>query len=110
MVLGAGLIYWRTAATWSLLLLAGFGILFLLALLAPKLYAPIGALFRGLEKGMLRLFTWSLLAVIFALVFVPAGLVQRLRGRSAFSRRKSMDTYWRDCRSEPVAEAFGRQF
>lgn len=72
----------------------------LVALLA--LISPLG-LYKGFTKALDRFahavgagVTWVLMTVLFYLVFLPAGLILRARGKLGISRGadRSLSTYW----------------
>jgi hypothetical protein len=72
----------------------------LVALLA--LASPLGGykvLLRGLDAfahAVGAAFTWGLMAILFYLVFLPAGLILRARGKLGVSKHadKRLPTYW----------------
>lgn len=110
MAIGAGVIEWKTKALWAESLLAVLIVLLAVAILAPRLYQPVEAGLDWVQEATLRLVTWTLLALVFALVFVPASLWLRITKGSRVLRSRKTDTYWRDCRPREADKFFGRQF
>ena len=96
---------------------AGIAVAF--ALLAVA--SPLGA-YKGVLKALDRFahfvgaaVTWVLMTVLFYLVFLPAGLVLRARGRLGISRGadRNLPTYWIDTAERERArtpESYRKQF
>jgi len=96
---------------------AGIAVCF--ALLAVA--SPLGA-YKGVLKALDRFahfvgaaVTWVLMTVLFYLVFLPAGLVLRARGRLHISRgaERGLGTYWIDTAERERArtpESYRKQF
>lgn len=78
----------------------------------PGVYAAIEAFGRRLGVWAGAALTWLLLVPVWLLVFVPAGLVLRLRGRDPLHRapRAAGLTYWIPRRRRPGPEEYARQF
>jgi hypothetical protein len=110
MVLGAALICWRDrSAHWPWVLLAlGLGLL-LVALFWQAGYRPIDRALKRLQKITVHVFSWAVLLVVFALIFVPGRWILRSRLR-AFWRRGKLDTYWVDGPAPSESQDFQRQF
>ena len=105
-----GWLRWRTP--WSLTLLLVAAALLALALLAPRLFAPI-------ERGLARFgrlvaiaFTWLVLSLLFVAIFVPGRVLLALRRRDPLHRRPEprRDTYWEPLPPAPGPAHFRRQF
>jgi hypothetical protein len=110
MAAGSGVLWWETRAPWAVGLLGIFTLLLVLAAAAPRAYAPVARSLDGLQDGVLRLFTWLVLGLVFVFIFIPAGVLMRMLGRSRVLRHRKEDTYWREGRPADPATSFGQQF
>jgi hypothetical protein len=110
-LLVAGYWVWRSRAAWSVALLAAVAVVFLLAVFAPRAFAPVQRVLDAITGVILQVVTYVLLALVFALVFVPGRLVLRLRRRDVLQRAKDAQaaTYWEPVRTIEGGD-FGRQF
>lgn len=112
MALGGVLLAWRTAAIWALgvaLLLVSF---LLLAVVFPRVYVPIARGLDRLETMTVKAVSWTILALVFTVIFIP--------GRFFFSRRRmrwtfrrdsaTTGTLWETCTRDADSTSFGRQF
>jgi uncharacterized membrane protein (GlpM family) len=94
----AALLHYAVHKERSAMVVAAIAVL--VALLA--LASPLGAykvLIRGLDvfaHAVGAVVTWGLMAILFYLVFLPAGLVLRARGKLGVSKGadKRLPTYW----------------
>jgi MFS superfamily sulfate permease-like transporter len=88
-----------------------------IALLA--LASPLGV-YKGLSRALERLaravgsgLTWVLLTLLFYLVFLPVGVVLRMRGRLGISRGadRRLATYWTSTEGrQRTPESYRKQF
>lgn len=86
------------------------GVLALLSWAAPRLAEPIHrALDRAVEL-LLAALTWCLLALVFAIIFVPGRLVLGRARRPLAGAPAAGSTYWRPCRARNDARSFERQY
>lgn len=78
----------------------------------PGAYAAIENFGRRLGVWVGTALTWLTLVPLWLLVFVPVGLVLRLRGRDPLHRapRAAGLTYWIPRRRRPAPEEYSRQF
>jgi len=110
MVCGASVLWWRTRAVWAEALFGVSALLVVLLLIAPAAYRPIERALEWLQQLILGVFTWSLLALVFVFIFLPAGIWLRISGSSRLRRSRKADTYWRPSRPRNSAKFFGQQF
>jgi hypothetical protein len=98
-------LHWHTSAGLFLLCLAGSALL--LALLAPRLWAPLGSAVERLIALLLRALTWLLLLLLFIAVFIPGRLLLLLLRRDPLQRRcePGRPSYW-----EPLPARSTRHF
>jgi len=91
----------------ALLLLCCAGTVFVLSLLAPSLWAPLGRAVNKLVALLLQGLTWLLLLLLFVGLFIPGRLLLLLLRRDPLDR--SLDagrkSYW-----EPLAPRQPRHF
>lgn len=92
------------------------GIAILIGLLA--LASPLG-LYKGLTRALDRFahfvgsgVTWVLMPILFYVVFLPIGLLLRMRGKLAISKSADprMTTYWKTTERERTPESYRKQF
>ncbi|MFT3830996.1 MAG: hypothetical protein QM691_14940 [Opitutaceae bacterium] len=105
-----GWLRWRTP--WSLaLLLIATGLL-ALALLAPRLYAPIERRLTCFGQLVAIAFTWLVLGLLFFLLFTPVRLLLALFRRDPLRRRPDprRASYWEPLPPASGADRFRRQF
>lgn len=109
MVVGAGLLFWRTGAGWAVVLTFVTGGLLALALVLPRVYAPVSRGLDRIQNLTLRAFTWIVLAFVFALIFIPGRLFFRRGHKDRFSRNRRTDTYWTTAKATS-ASSFDKQY
>ncbi len=104
--------WWRAPSVWTLALMAVTGALLLMAVVLPRAYAPVQAVFEALATLIARGVTLLLLGLVFALVFVPGRLVLALRRRDPLHRRREpgRTTYWTAAESPAGTDHFRHQF
>jgi hypothetical protein len=87
-------------------------VLLVLNLASPAASARIEAWGTSFGRFVGAVLSWLLLVPTFVLVFVPAGVVMRLRGRDPMRRkpRESGLSYWVPRRLPFVPEHYARQF
>jgi hypothetical protein len=96
--IGGTVAWWHWRSPWAAALACLTGALLVVALVAPRAYAPV---YRGLDRivrGLLQAFTWVVLGLVFALVFVPGRIVLTLRRHDPLHRRPdpACASYWHD--------------
>ena len=101
---------WRTETGWALGLAVVMGILLVVALVWPAGYAPVSRSLDRLQRRTVRAFSWFILGVVFAAIFVPGRVIIWLLGRARLRRRQKRDTYWDPYQPTPAVESFDRQF
>ena len=110
MVLGAALICWRDrSAHWPWVLLAVALGLLLVARFWRAGYRLMHRALEPFQEITVRVFSWTVLFAVFALIFVPGRWILRSRLR-AFWRRDKVDTYWIDGPLPSESQDFQRQF
>ena len=94
-VLG-GLLWWRGITAVPPYLWSVAGVLWLLALLAPRLLAPLEKAMAAIFRAVAGVITSVLLTVFFFLVLTPFGFVIRLGRKDPLGRRFDKDraSYW----------------
>ncbi len=86
-------------------------LLAVLALVAPRLYAPVQWALEGFGRAVARGVTWVVLGLLFVGVFIPGRLLLALRRKDPLQlRRPAVDSYWELPRPSRGAESFDRQF
>jgi hypothetical protein len=97
----------------TMLLSACGAALILFGLLAPTALGPLNKAWMRLGLVMAAIINPLIMLLMFLLVFTPAAVAMRLKGRDALLlRRKPEDaTYWHERgQLEPPASRLGRQF
>jgi hypothetical protein len=111
--IGGAVAWWHWRAPWTAALALVTSAQLLIAIAAPRAYAPIYRVLDGLVRGVLQAITWLLLGFVFAFVFVPGRIILALRGRDPLARRPdpALVTYWQDSRRPgDAAKHFRAQF
>jgi hypothetical protein len=95
-LLWAALLWWRGHPAPVPWLVGASPVLVGLALLWPAALGPLHRVWMPAAKGLAKVLTWVLLAVVFYLVFTPFGLAMRLFGRDPLERRirRGPGSYW----------------
>lgn len=98
----AATVWLRWGTSWSLGILAVATLLLVLALFAPRAYAPIQTALTRLGRAIAVTLTWLLLGLVFLAIFVPGRLLLARRRRDPLQRRHDPErsTYW-----EPLSPA-----
>lgn len=94
---------------WGLWAAAGIA---LVALLLPGLLAPLNHVFRWFSHRVGLAVQTVVTALLFALVFVPLGLIMRrgLRERLGFVFDRNAESYWTRRKPPEIAPDMRRQF
>jgi len=94
--IGGAVAWWHWRAPWATALALVTSSLLLVAVFAPRAYAPVYRVLDGIVRGLLQAITWLILGLVFALVFIPGRLVLLLRRRDPLQRSPdpSCATYW----------------
>lgn len=103
--------HWRGPALAALAITTGA--LLLLAVFAPRAYAPVFRVLDLIVHGILQTITWTLLGLVFVIVFIPGHLVLALRRSDPLDRRPTTKrtTAWHEVRpSIDAAKHFRAQF
>lgn len=105
-----GWLRWRTP--WSLALLLIATSLLTLALLAPRVSAPIERRLAHFGQLFAIAFTWLVLGLLFFLLFTPVRLLLALFRRDPLQRRPDprRASYWEPLPPAPAPERFNRQY
>jgi multidrug efflux pump subunit AcrB len=96
--IGGALAWWHWRGPWLAAVAILTTTLLTIAVLLPRVYAPVFAFLDGLMRKLLQAFTWLILGCVFLLVFVPGRLVLALRRQDPLARRPepARATYWHD--------------
>ena len=96
-VLG-GILYWRGITAAPPYLWGVAGVLWLLALLAPKLLWPLEKVMATIFRAVTAALTAVLLTVFFFLIFTPIGLILQLTRKDPLGKRfdRQRASYWFD--------------
>jgi Saxitoxin biosynthesis operon protein SxtJ len=70
------------------------GLLILAGVAVPTRLGPVQRGWMGLAHAISKVTTPIVLAVMYFVVIVPAGLVMRLAGRKSLARPRNATTYW----------------
>lgn len=91
----------------ALVLFCCAGSVFLLSLLVPALWAPLGRAVNKLVALLLQALTWLLLLLLFVCLFIPGRLLLLLLRRDPLDRAfdPSRRSYW-----EPLPARHARRF
>ena len=75
-----------------------------LALIRPQVFTPIAAVWMKLARALEAVVSPLAMAVIYTLLFVPTGLIRRLRGVDTLNMKpdKTAETYWKATPQEEV--------
>ena len=92
-------VLWRNSPVVPWLALGIAAALGVLSLIAPILLKPLNILWFKFGLALHRLVNPIVMLIIFALVFVPAGMIMRIWRDPLRSRRTAASSYWID-RSE----------
>ena len=101
---------WETPWSFGILTLAT--LLLALALLAPQVYAPIQTVLTRLGRAIAVGFTWSLLSLVYLVIFTPGRLLLALRRRDPLQRRPdpARTTYWEPLPPATSPDRFEHQY
>ena len=96
-VLG-GILWWRGITAVPPYLWGVAGVLWLLALVAPKLLAPLEKVMATIFRAVTAALTAVLLTVFFFLIVTPIGLILRLTRKDPLGKRfdRERASYWVD--------------
>lgn len=78
---GGALAWWHWRGPWFAALALVLASLLVLAIVLPRAYAPVFAVLDGLVRLILQAITWTLLALVFAVVFIPGRVLLALLRR-----------------------------
>jgi hypothetical protein len=94
-VLG-GILWWRGITAAPPYLWGVAAVLWLLALVAPRLLAPVEKVMATIFRAVTAALTAVLLTVFFFLIITPIGLIMRLTGKELLGKRfdRQRATYW----------------
>jgi hypothetical protein len=108
----AATVWLRWGTSWSLGILALATLLLVLALFAPRTYAPIQAILTRLGHTVAVALAWLLLGLVFLAIFVPGRLLLALRRRDPLQRRPNpaRTTYWEPLSPATDPDRFKRQY
>jgi hypothetical protein len=112
-LVGAAIAWWVWGAAAFVVLAALFALLLVLSIVCPRAYEPVHRVQGWLTGRILTLVTWAILSIVFALVFIPAGLALRLARRRKIAVSRAMGeggTYWTNVEGQVPADFFTRQF
>jgi hypothetical protein len=91
------LLWWRDKplAPWTF---GAAAAIVLMALLAPRLLAPLEWLLERIFKAVTAVVTYLILTLVYFVVMTPVGLVLRAFGRDTFGKRfdRTRASYWQD--------------
>ena len=92
----SAVLWWRGHAGPVPWLLGASPVLIVLGLAWPAALHPLHRVWMPVAKGLARVLTWVLLAVVFWFVFTPYGLVMRALGKDPLDRRidRNRPSYW----------------
>jgi hypothetical protein len=86
----------------------------LLALVAPlTAFKKVSSVLEAFARGVASVVTWVLMTLLYYIVFLPAGLVLRARGKLAITKGadRRLATYWTPTEGrETPLESYRRQF
>jgi len=101
---------WHSPASLALLVVAA--VMFALALIWPRAWAPIQAALDRAARGATAVVTWILLGVVFAVCFLPGRLLLALLRRDPLRRawEPARPSYWEPLPRAGMPERFRRQF
>ncbi len=88
------------------------GLVLVLGFAAPKAFGAVERFMQAFGRIVGAVLTWVLLVPVFVLIFAPAGVILRLRGKDPMHRRMrdASLSYWIPRRSTFEAESYARQF
>ena len=101
---------WHSPASLALLVVAA--VMFALALLWPRAWAPIQAVLDRTARGITTVVTWILLGAVFVVCFLPGRLFLVLLRRDPLRRawEPARPSYWEPLPRNRDAERFRRQY
>jgi hypothetical protein len=102
----------RWPRRWSLALLILATVMFVVALLWPRAWAPIQAGLDRAARGLTAVVTWILLGAVFAVCFLPGRLLLALLRRDPLHRawQPGRTSYWEPLPRSDDAGRFRRQY
>lgn len=109
----AALVYhfWKPGLAY---VIAGISLaLALLALLAPPAYRKVAGLLDRFSHFVGMTVTWLLMTLLYYVLFLPVGLLLRLRGRLGITQHPDsrLASYWKSTDGKPwTAESYRKQF
>jgi hypothetical protein len=100
----------RTGARWAGGLLVATATLALASILSPRIAQAVDRFFKATTRHALRATTFVLLGAVFVIIFVPGGLLRRLRGTDPVRKHdaKNCESYWQSVAERP--EHYERQY
>lgn len=107
---GYGWLRWSTH--WSLGLFAASAILLLLAIGAPRAFAPIQRVFESFGRLVATSFTWLVLSFLFVGIFLPGRILLLVLRRDPLRLRPDprRTTYWEPLPPPAGPTHFRRQY
>ena len=104
--------WWRWPHRCGLALFVVAAVMFALALLWPRAWAPIQAVLDRTARGVTTVVTWILLGAVFVVCFVPGRLILVLLRRDPLRRawEPGRPSYWEPLPRNRDAERFRRQY
>ena len=107
-----GFLWLRRPGNWSLGFFVFALTLFLLALAAPRAFAPIQAALERFGRAVAAALTYLILGALFVLVFIPGRLLLALRRRDPLHRRPDPGraSYWEPLPPSAGTDRFRRQY
>ncbi len=106
-LLGGILALWRwPGSPIALSFAATTATLWLLAFFIPRAYAPFHRVFEKIIQLILAVFTYTLLGLVYFLIFAPVGLWLKLRRHDPFSATPPTEgSYWQTPRPSTSTRA-----
>jgi hypothetical protein len=104
--------WYRWRHRWSLALLILAAVMFVVALLWPRAWAPIQAGLDRAARGVTAVVTWILLGAVFVVCFLPGRLLLALLRRDPLHRawEPARSSYWEPLPPTHDAGRFRRQY
>lgn len=103
--------YWRPGLAY---VIAGISLtLALLAVVAPPAYRKVAGLLDRFGHAVGMAVTWLLMTLLYYILFLPAGLLLRARGKLAVTQHpdRRLASYWISTEGKPwTAESYRKQF
>lgn len=90
----AAIARWRGSVTASVIFLVVGVTLIAAALLIPRALVPIERVWMGGAAILSKFTTPIFMAIVYFVVFTPAGLIRRVLGKNTLSRADTSESYW----------------